>query len=89
MIEPVSGIRYKLACAYSEDSNQFAHWQSDHSLSMSEQTLDQSSIDCTDMLVDMSLRWVHMPTSWVKVFRIIPEFRILRLTFLRKSASKC
>ena len=24
--------------------------------------------------------------SWVKVFRIIPEFRILRLTFHRKSA---
>ena len=27
--------------------------------------------------------------TWVKVFRIIPEFRILRLTFQRKSASKC
>ena len=27
--------------------------------------------------------------AWVKVFRIIPEFRILRLTFHRKSASKC
>ena len=26
--------------------------------------------------------------SWVKVFRIIPEFRILRLTFQRKSASE-
>ena len=26
--------------------------------------------------------------TWVKVFRIIPEFRILRLTFHRKSASK-
>ena len=25
---------------------------------------------------------------WVKVFRIIPEFRILRLTFCGKSASK-
>ena len=25
--------------------------------------------------------------AWVKVFRIIPEFRILRLTFHRKSAS--
>ena len=32
----------------------------------------------------------HKPTiTWVKVFRIIPEFRILRLTFHRKSASKC
>ena len=28
-------------------------------------------------------------TPWVKVFRIIPDFRILRLTFHRKSASKC
>ena len=26
--------------------------------------------------------------AWVKVFRIIPEFRILRLTFQRKSASR-
>ena len=26
--------------------------------------------------------------TWVKVFRIIPEFRILRLTFYGKSASK-
>ena len=26
--------------------------------------------------------------AWVKVFRIIPEFRILRLTFHRKAASK-
>ena len=26
--------------------------------------------------------------TWVKVFRIIPEFRIFRLTFHRKSASK-
>ena len=27
--------------------------------------------------------------TWVKVFRINPEFRILRPTFHRKSASKC
>ena len=27
--------------------------------------------------------------TWMKVFRINPEFRILRLTFQRKSASKC
>ena len=26
--------------------------------------------------------------QWVKVFRIIPEFKIFRLTFHRKSASK-
>ena len=29
------------------------------------------------------------PYSWVKFFRINPEFRILRLTFYGKSASKC
>ena len=27
--------------------------------------------------------------TWVKVFRIIPEFKILRMTFHRKTASKC
>ena len=27
--------------------------------------------------------------AWVNVFRIIPEFRIMRLTFHRKSAPKC
>ena len=27
--------------------------------------------------------------TWMQVFRIIPELRILRLTFHRKSASKC
>ena len=27
--------------------------------------------------------------AWVKVFRIIPEFRILRMTFHGKSSSKC
>ena len=31
----------------------------------------------------------HIIVLRVKVFRIIPEFRILRLTFHRKSASKC
>ena len=30
----------------------------------------------------------HHKKTWVKVFRIIPEFRILRLTFYGKSASK-
>ena len=30
-----------------------------------------------------------MVCPWVEIFRIIPEFRILRLTFHRKSASKC
>ena len=35
------------------------------------------------------LKTGFMLLSWVKVFRIIPEFKILRLTFHRKSASKC
>ena len=34
--------------------------------------------------------WIKAQTkTWVKVFRIIPELRILRLTFHKKSASKC
>ena len=28
-------------------------------------------------------------TTWVKIFRVVSEFRILRLTFHRKSVSKC
>ena len=32
--------------------------------------------------------WGFRDSAWVKVFRIIPKFRILRLTFHRKSASK-
>ena len=35
--EPVSSIRYKLACAYSEDSNRPSH---PHSLFLPEETLD-------------------------------------------------
>ena len=35
------------------------------------------------------LRILSGDNTWVKVFRIIPKFRILRLTFHRKSASKC
>ena len=34
-------------------------------------------------------RYSDETIAWVKVFRINPEFRILRLTFHRKSASKC
>ena len=39
----------------------------------------------------LSVVWLsvfYVPWACVKVFRIIPEFRILRLTFNRKSASK-
>ena len=41
------------------------------------------------------LNWLKVYTNfdtistWTKVFRSIPEFRIFRLTFHRKSASKC
>ena len=31
----------------------------------------------------------YLYNIWVKVFRIVPEFRIFRLTFQRKSPSKC
>ena len=42
------------------------------------------------LLAYLALHGPHLKiTPWVKVFRIIPEFRILRLTFHRKSASKC
>ena len=36
------------------------------------------------MLKDSQL--LQMVISWVKLFRIIPEFRVLRLTFCGKSA---
>ena len=39
----------------------------------------------TDMTIAIVQKQVR---TWVKVFRINPEFRILRLTFHRKSASK-
>ena len=34
-------------------------------------------------------RRVRLVLAWVKLFRINPEFKILRLTFHRKSALKC
>ena len=36
----------------------------------------------------VGLTEVTAPFTWVKDFRIIPEFRILRMTFHRKSSSK-
>ena len=38
---------------------------------------------------EIELHVVDKLLTWVKDFRINPEFRILRLTFHRKSASKC
>ena len=44
---------------------------------------------CACSLLDFKSNVVwHKPLAGLKVFRIIPEFRILRLTFLRKSASQ-
>ena len=40
---------------------------------------------CQDEIMLQSSRTIHMGES----FRINPEFRILRLTIHRKSASKC
>ena len=40
-------------------------------------------------LLEAFVHMLQVPDPWVKVFRINPEFRILRLTFHRKSASKC
>ena len=55
--------------------------------------------DTADRIVDTSasMYWTaphsylgnRVSHSWVKVFRINPEFRILRPTFYGKSASKC
>ena len=43
---------------------------------------------CRDDFLCSWVKLVHVLSTWVNVFRIIPEFRILRLTFHRKSASK-
>ena len=33
-------------------------------------------------------KWLQLTSAWVKVIRIIPQFRIFRLTFHKKSVSK-
>ena len=48
-----------------------------------------SPAELVAVLVPMAISEEIAMYAWVKVFRIIPEFRILRLTFHRKSASKC
>ena len=54
---------------------------------------DESDPDLDDLIThdtDYSANLeVCVAYTWVKVLRINPEFRILRLTFHRKSASKC
>ena len=47
----------------------------------------------SELLFYKNIHWspfimLCLVSTWVKVFRIISEFRILRLTFHRKSASK-
>ena len=44
---------------------------------------------CSEVSIKLQIILFLWPFTWVKVFRINPEFRILRLTFHRKSASKC
>ena len=54
--------------------------------------LSQVKHSTTEPLLDLLEMFSYdlkMKIALVKVFRIIPEFRILRLTFHRKSASKC
>ena len=36
------------------------------------------------LIVQMEIMYI-LPSTWVKLFRIVPEFRILRLTFCGKS----
>ena len=58
-----------------------------HAHSINETTLSlvaQHGNKCQNLIC-----WYHVNNVWVKVFRINPDFRILRLTFHRKSASKC
>ena len=52
-----------------------------------EEALENIGLDESDDA--QSYQGNHVIILWVKVFRSIPEFRILRLTFHRKSASKC
>ena len=51
--------------------------------------LSCSSSELVAVLVSMAISENTAMYACVKIFRIIPEFRILRLTFHRKSASKC
>ena len=68
----------------------------------SEKTVNANDVECVlcefvmnelDKILQKNATVVSTNTcytsTWVKFFRINPEFRILRLTFHRKSASKC
>ena len=49
--------------------------------------MDHDNVEKVRMI--SSFRRYSSIAPWVKVIRINPEFRVLRLTFHRKSASKC
>ena len=53
-----------------------------------EERLNDKLLDEMDEEMDLGTCFTLLD-SWVKVYRIISEFRILGLTFHRKSASKC
>ena len=68
-----------------------AHLTLSHSLILVDQ---RNKLDCVHIpnvtcRQSQCVQEYDLKSSWVKVFRIIPEIRILRLTFHRKSASKC
>ena len=58
-------------------------------LSYGDAFMDLVCRDACDGLDVGRVRLAAVTIAWVKFFRIIPEFRILRLTFFGKSASKC
>ena len=56
---------------------------------MTQAELSYSPAELVAVLVPMAISENIAMYAWVKVYRIIPEFRILRLTFHRKSDSNC
>ena len=65
-------------------------WITSHAAFISdmEERLNDKLLDEMDEEMDLGTCFTLLD-SLVKVFRIIPEFRILRLTFHTKSATKC
>ena len=65
-------------------------WITSHAAFISdmEERLNDKLLDEMDEEMDLGTCFTLLD-SLVKVFRIIPEFRILRLTFHTKSVTKC
>ena len=83
LFEPVSSIRYKLACVYTKDSNHSAHPHSlirALTLATHSVPLKDSLSDCAGAQADLSLRWAHMPACtfcWALSYvALYVEFRI-------------